>query len=136
MNSEVRKVWCVARSGSFWRYVMTGGMAAVVDLGLFLLLVMWGFPVLAASVLSFLVAMIMNFLLSSMFAFRTGIQLRRFVPFVLVALIGLSLNTGVTVLCVSQDLAPAFAKISGIGVAFIFNYMANLWLVFRANKVS
>ena len=50
-----------------------------------------------------------------------------------VALIGLIVNVGVTVLGVRvYDVPPFFAKVAGIGTAFLLNFALNVLFVFRA----
>jgi putative flippase GtrA len=116
----------------FMRYILTGGLAACVDLGGFVLLVSAGTQIGLAAAISFVIAAIVNFRLTASFVFQTKGDLRRFWLFLLFAVIGLALNTGVTVAGVTvAGLAPAFAKIVGIGVAFLFNFAFNALIVFR-----
>lgn len=113
-------------------YFLTAGTAAVVDVGGFTLLEAQGMPILAAATLSFLVAVVVNYLLSSRFVFGAAISASGFALFASAALFGLAINVGVTWLAaVHLGLAPALAKIAGVGTAFLINFAVNSRLVFR-----
>ena len=113
-------------------YAMTGGAAAVIDLGLFLVFEATGMAVPLAATASFLIAAIFNFGSSSLLVFRTPVTLKRFGRFLSVASVGLVINVGITWLMYNLTPYPALAKLIGIGVAFLFNYVAHSFLVFRA----
>lgn len=112
------------------RYGLTGGLAAVVDLGGFAVLHAAGVPLAPAAALSFLVATVVNYLLSAAFAFGAPISLRGYLRFLGVAALGLVVNVGVTVLADALGVPPVLAKLAGIGVAFGVNFLLNLVLVF------
>jgi putative flippase GtrA len=116
------------------RYFLTAGVASVVDLGLFAVLAGASVPVPAAAALSFCVAAVVNYLLSSRFAFRCAPSVRGFGLFFFAALGGLAVNVGVTSLGHSLlGLLPVLAKIAGIGTAFLLNFWVNLRVVFRSH---
>lgn len=113
-------------------YAMTGGVAAIVDAGGFALLVNAGLGVAAAGVLSFCTAAVVNYLLTSKLVFGRERSMRGFALFLSAALIGLSVNVGLTLLGFYVfDLPPLVAKIIGIGTAFFVNFLINLRFVFR-----
>jgi putative flippase GtrA len=112
------------------RYALTGGAAAVADLGGFLLLAPHVAPVILAAALSFLIALTVNFALSTAFAFRAAPSWRRFGLFALAAGVGLGINAGVTAGAAALGAPLALAKLIGIGTAFGFNFAANHHLVF------
>ncbi|MEM7695690.1 MAG: GtrA family protein [Pseudomonadota bacterium] len=115
----------------FWRYVLVGGAAAIVDLGGFVGLDALGAPVPAAAAMSFLIAMAVNYALSIAFAFGAQAGLRSFALFAAFAAIGFSINVGVTAgLALLAGLWPPLAKLLGIAVAFTFNFTANHIIVF------
>lgn len=119
------------------RYGLTGGLAAVVDLGGFAMLLATGVPLALAAALSFLVATVVNYLLSAAFAFGAAISLRGYLRFLAVAALGLVVNVGVTVLADALGVPPVLAKLVGIGVAFFVNFLLNLVLVFpRAHRTD
>jgi putative flippase GtrA len=114
------------------RYAMTGGIAAVVDAGLFALLVNARLSILLSSVLSFCTAALVNYRLTSQFVFGRGANLHGFALFLSAALIGLSVNIGMTLIGVyALALPPIVAKILGIGTAFLVNFLLNLRIVFH-----
>ncbi|WP_128255562.1 GtrA family protein [Falsirhodobacter deserti] len=119
-----------ALSGRFARYLFVGGSAAIVDLGGFVLLIQAGYGTAAAAAASFAFAAVYNFTLSSSVVFRTGSTWRRFVMFMALALVGVSVNTGVTTLAATW-LPEVLAKVAGIGMAFGLNFWMNNTIVFR-----
>lgn len=115
----------------FAGYLVTGGTAAVVDLGGFVVLDRLGMPIMPAAALSFLVAAGVNFLLSVHFVFRATARWSLFGMFLLMATVGFLLNVSITSLGVQVlSLDPALAKLNGIGIAFGFNFAMNALLVF------
>lgn len=113
-------------------YAVTGGISAVVDAGGFMLLMNAGLGVGVAGVLSFCTAAVVNYLLTSRFVFGREASVRGFVLFLSAALIGLTVNVGVTLLGFYMlGLQPLTAKVIGIGTAFFVNYLINLRIVFR-----
>lgn len=121
----------------FSRYFITGGFAAIIDLGLFLLLVHLTGSVLLAAAVSFVVAITINFLLSARFAFSARRTLDRYAIFALGASLGLVINAGVTVQVERLDWVPlAFAKVAGIAVAFGFNFLFNHFVTFSRFRSS
>lgn len=118
----------------FVGYGMTGGLAAVIDLGLFLLFERAGMAVPLAAAASFLIAAVGNFISSSLLVFATPVTLRRFGRFLSVASVGLAINVGVTWLAYEALGWPAASKAIGIGTAFGFNYLAHSFLVFSPER--
>ena len=115
------------------RYGVTGGIAAIVDAGGFALLIAPGLGIAAAGTMSFCVAALVNYLLSSRFVFASGRSAQGFALFFVIALLGLTINLGVTLAGVYLvGLPPVLAKIGGIGTAFLINFALNLRFVFRA----
>lgn len=113
-------------------YAMTGGVAAIVDAGGFALLVNARFGIAVAGVLSFCTAAVVNYLLTSKLVFGRERSVRGFALFLSAALIGLSINVGLTLIGFYVfGLPPLVAKIVGIGTAFFVNFLINLRIVFR-----
>src|SRR5882762_268215 len=77
-------------------YAVTVGIAAVVDAGGFVLLVNAKLSIVLASGLSFCIASLVNYNLTSQFVFNREATLRGFAPFMAAALIGFTVNIGVT----------------------------------------
>ena len=116
----------------FVRYAITGGTAAVVDFIVFLLLLTLSLPVVVCAIASWIVAAVVNYLLTSRFVFSRRPSPSHGLKFVAIAAIGLSINVGVTTVCADYlSVAPALAKALGTGTAFIFNFLANVRIVFR-----
>lgn len=115
------------------RYALTGGTAAIVDLGGFVLLQSAGLGLALAAAGSFALAALVNFTLSARYVFAAAPSARLFGVFFAVMLGGLMINTAVTVLAGTALALPGWlAKCCGIGVAFGFNYVVNSRVVFRA----
>jgi len=122
---------------TFLRYVMTGGTAAIVDLSVFAALHRVGVPIALAASASFCVAAVVNYTLTSMFVFKTRRSLKGFGLFFGVALLGMSINVGVTVAgSALTPFGPILSKVAGIGVAFLFNFWLNSTFVFKARGVG
>ena len=116
-----------------FRYVLTAGTAAVVDVGGFVVLIGWAVRVVPAAVLSFAAAAVVNYLLTSRFVFAREASARGFALFFVAALFGLAVNVAVTVLAAtSLGLPAAPAKLMGVGVAFLANFAINAGIVFGA----
>ena len=114
------------------RYAMTGGLAAIVDLLGFRLLLALQVPIAPAAVSSWLLAAVVNYSLSSWFVFKHTATARRGAFFILVAAIGLIVNVSVTLVSATRmGIDPTLSKVIGIGVAFLLNYSLNARVVFR-----
>lgn len=113
-------------------YALTGGTAAVVDIGGFAALDAGGVPLLPAAVLSWLVATVVNYGLSARFVFEAAPSLRGYLRFVVAASAGLLVNVAVTAAVAAWTPAPpVLAKTVGVGVAFVANFLLNALVVFR-----
>jgi putative flippase GtrA len=120
-----------------FRYFLTAGAAAIVDVGGFALLCLTPLPMVASATTSFCVAAVANYLLSSRFAFQAVPTLRGFGVFLLAAVGGLLVNVSVTLLGAKYlALAPVAAKIVGVGTAFLVNFWINLRVVFRTPRAG
>jgi putative flippase GtrA len=119
------------------RYFLVGGSAAVVDIGLFMLFAQHlGMPYLRVAVASFVVATLVNYLLSIRFVFVSGQRFRRRWEVVLVfavSLVGLGINAAILWACVEEAHFPLLlAKVAATGVVFFWNFLARRLLVFGA----
>jgi putative flippase GtrA len=121
-----------ATFGEFLRYLMTGGTAFVVDAGGFALLDVAGAPVLPAAAASFAAAAVVNYLLTSSFVFGSRRSASQALGFVAVALVGLAINSLLTLAFHHYAGMPALpAKIAAIAVTLLWNFSANKTLVFK-----
>jgi putative flippase GtrA len=114
-----------------------GGVAACVDIGLFMFFAQYmGLPYLRVSAASFVVATLVNYLLSIRFVFVSGQRFRRRWEVALVFLvsaIGLVLNQAILAFSVeSLKLSLLLSKLAATGVVFFWNYFARRVLVFGA----
>jgi putative flippase GtrA len=84
----------------------------------------------------FVVAAASNYYINSRWTFKTDTtsRARQFALFFIISLIGLGLNTGF--LYVFQELGVSFyiSKALAIGFVFIWNFIANSLITFRAGK--
>lgn len=117
--------------GKLLQYGVTGGIAAVVDAGGFMLLVNAKLGIVVASCLSICIAALVNYSFTSRFVFNREATVRGLAVFTAAALIGLMVNIGVTFLGVFT-VGPA--KLTGIGTAFIVNFLINLRIVFHTRS--
>lgn len=120
------------RRESQFRYLAVVGTAAVIDLGGFVILARAGLPVPLAAATSFLLAALFNYNAAARFVFRQRSEARRFGMFLLVGMIGLGVNTGITWWASASGVPNLGAKLAGIGVAFLVNTALNVTVVFRA----
>lgn len=116
----------------FFGYVLAGGSAAVIDLGIFVLLVGQDTRIPLAALMSFSAAAVWNYAISSRFVFQQRPTGRAFSLFIALALMGAGLNSTITWYAVTQGTTPAIGKLFGIGAAFLINYAANSLIVFRS----
>lgn len=120
-----------------FRYFLTAGIAAIVDVGGFALLCLTPLPVVVSATTSFCIAAVVNYLLSSRLAFQAVPTLHGFGLFLVAAVGGLLVNVSVTLLGTKYlALAPVFAKIAGVGTAFLVNFWINLRVVFRTPRAG
>jgi putative flippase GtrA len=138
----------------FRRYILTGATAAVVDVTIFNMLhAEAGLSIILAATCSFCVAAVVNYALSSIFVFGHALSLRQLARFFAIAVVGMTVNVGVTGVAdalapfpaivawaagligfppgVLEPYAPDLGKVCGIGVAFLFNFYMNNTVVFR-----
>ena len=118
------------------RYFLVGGAAAVVDIGLFVLFAQYfGLPYLRVAPATFVIATLVNYLLSVRFVFVSGRRHRRGLEILLVylvSIIGLALNQLILAFCVEiAHLALFLAKITATGLVFFWNYISRRMFIFE-----
>ena len=115
-----------------WGYTLVGGLAAGVDIGGFHWLAPRLEPLLLAAVLSFVLAAMVNYTLSSLWVYRRPWRsLRRAALFLAFACLGLAVNAGVTWwLASAWPVHATLAKVGGVASAFLINFWMNTRLVF------
>lgn len=124
-----------ALASKFGLYLITGGVAALVDISGLMFLVGAGMPLAWATCLSFLTASVVNYVFSARVVFRQSPTLVQYFRFLLGAFFGGAVNVTITLLGVHYfSLAPAPAKIAGVAIAFLANFTVNVSIVFRRRK--
>jgi putative flippase GtrA len=117
----------------FFLYLVVGGLSFLVEIATFVGLRMQATPVIAASVLSFIVATIANYFLSILLAFVPG-RFRRHVEltrFLAVVAVGLILNTAlVWIFIYPLFIPPIPAKIAVVPIVLVWNYLGRRLFVF------
>jgi putative flippase GtrA len=121
------------------RYFVVGGVAACVDIGLFMGFAQGlGWPYLRVAAASFVAATLVNYVLSVRFVFVSGARFRRGWEIALVfvvSAVGLGINQ--LILAASVELGGfnlLFAKLTATGVVFFWNYVARRLFVFGATR--
>ena len=128
----IQQLWRRLFAIDVFRYAIAGGSAAIVELAGFALLLAFSVSIELAAVLSFFVALIVNYTLSSLIVFKRTIDLVRFAKFAAGALVGMAINISITIWIgqMFPDFAIA-AKLCGITTAFFYNFMINKYVIFR-----
>ena len=121
------------------RYFLVGGAAAVVDIGLFLLLAKgFGLPYQPVAAATFVLATLVNYVLSVRYVFVSGQRFGRRSEIALVYLvsaIGLALNAAILWLGVEMAGVGLLAsKLAATGAVFFWNYYARRRFVFGAPR--
>ena len=113
-------------------YILTGGTAAIVDIGGFGLLCAGNMPVVLAAAFSFCTSAIVNFVLTARYVFKATATPQRFAVFFPAALVGLVINVLVTTICATYFSLPRLlAKTIAIGITFLLSFSINEYFVFR-----
>jgi putative flippase GtrA len=121
------------------RYVAASALALATDGGLFLLLVAGGMHAVSASATGYIAGIGVHWLISSRIVFADGVadrgtgeRTRQKGMFILSALIGLAITTGIVGLATASDIDPRIGKLAAIIVSFQATYMLRRHIVFRA----
>ena len=119
------------------RYFFVGGVAACVDIGLFMLgASVLGLPYLRVGAFSFILATLVNYFLSVRIVFVSGVRFTKrweIVMVFVVSAVGLGLNQLILAYGVETvHLALLAAKLVATGVVFSWNYLARRFIVFGA----
>lgn len=119
------------------RYFFVGAIAAMVDIGLFVLLVHGlGFNYLLVGAATFVLATTVNYLLSIRLVFESGARFAQRHEIALVfgvSAVGLALNQLVLYAGVEGlGYPPVVAKVLATGMVFFWNYWARAHFVFKS----
>ena len=116
-----------AERRAFARYFVVGGICACVDIGLFMLFAKGlGLPYLRVAAGTFIIATLLNYVLSVRFVFVSGHRFTRRWEVALVFLVsamGLAVNSGVLWFGVEvMGFGLLLSKLAATGVVFFWNY--------------
>jgi putative flippase GtrA len=115
-----------------FRYLLTAGAAAIIDIGGFAFLSAIHVPVMLAAACSFLMATVVNFFLSARWVFGAPANARGYRLFLSGAMFGALVNVTLTTVGVtSPDLPRIVAKMAAVAVTFMVNFWINALVVFR-----
>ena len=120
----------------FFKYVIGGGSAYTIDFILLIILTeVFGVPVLVSAAVSFLIGLIIIYLLSIKWIFQNRIRkntYQEFFIFSFIGIIGLFINeTLIWASLLTENLHYTIAKIISAGLVFIWNFSARKLILFR-----
>ena len=118
----------------FLRFIMVGATATLTTYLILIFLVeIWRMNVIGASVLGYVAGIAVNYKLNYGFTFRSERQHRILIPkFVVVALTGLLLNTGLMFIGVNLfGIHYVLAQLAAVAVVLIWSFSINRLWVFK-----
>jgi putative flippase GtrA len=125
----------------FIKYFFVGGIAALVDFLIFALFVkVLEQPWFISGITGFVLATLVNYLLSIRHVFTSGARFKKHKEIMLVffvSFIGLIVNQLILWQCIDFLLLdPLIAKVTATGIVFFWNYAARNHFIFKAYKGS
>ncbi|MFA5125499.1 MAG: GtrA family protein [archaeon] len=122
----------------YFRYLISSLTSGSVELGSFFVLNSW-FEInyVLAAIASFVFSALAGYVMKRKLAFRNTYRPRRkqFTVFLLISLGGIIINTGTVIVFVEAFVAwPTLAKLAGILVAFVYNYLMSKNITFKIMK--
>lgn len=122
----------------FVKFGIVGIFSTIIDWGIFYLLnLVFGVYYLTAKVLSFLVAVINSFIWNRRWTFHSQNQNRgkEFTKFLIIALVGLSVNALIMYLAVSIfHTRKIVGLIFATGIVTFWNFLANKYYTFKSSQ--
>ncbi len=129
----------------FFRYLFVGGFATVVDWGVSYILFRFVFHenyAIAANSISFVLGLIVNYVISTFWIFKNSkveSRLVEFIAFAAIGLVGLGMTIGITKLfeiwlSSKTSAYQILAKIVSTGAAFFWNFFARKYLLFSRKE--
>jgi putative flippase GtrA len=115
-------------------YLVVGGLAFFVDIGVFVALSRLGVTLIPASIAGFVLATIANYFLSYFLAFQRGRfgRTHELARLFLVAGVGLVLNTAIVwLLAELLDVPPVIAKVVAVPIVLVWNFLGRRLFVFH-----
>lgn len=128
--------------GQFLRYFVTGGLAFIVDFGVFsLALYYFDIHYLIANLIGLMAGNVVNYLLSLGWVFsaeKRKMEKHRMLEitvFIVISLIGVGLNEVLMLFMVGKlSLNEMFSKVVAAGVVLVYNFLARKFILFRGNE--
>lgn len=122
----------------FGRFLVAGGAAVSVDFLTFLALRWLGAPLLAANTAAFCLALITGFTINRYWTFQAAQEHGRpqLVRYVIVALLGLILNTTVLATLVAVAVPEIIAKVAATAASAVLNFILSRTWVFKRSEGS
>jgi putative flippase GtrA len=123
------------------RYFFVGGVAATVDIGLFTVFAYWlGYNYLVVGACTFILATLVNYILSVRYVFESGV---RFTPGHEISLVylvsgaGLILNQLILFACVEfLVLDKLLSKVIATASIFLWNFLLRSYFIFNKKSLS
>ena len=130
-----------------FRYVFVGGIATVVDWGSSYLLFHFIFGnkyAIAANVISFILGLITNFIISTIWVFeesKVKNKFAEFISFAAIGVVGLLMTVGITKLfeiwlADSTHLYQIIGKVVSTAAAFFWNFFARKYLLYSKKETN
>jgi len=135
IGHKLLKNYLIQKHQQFLKFCLVGILGTIIDIGILYILVEFAhFNYLLAASLSFVLAVINNYLFNKYWTFKNTKtrHLKQFSLFLLISLVGLAINLGILYLLV--DLAQIwyiFAKIIAILIVTIWNFIMNKFVTFK-----
>jgi putative flippase GtrA len=122
-----------------FRYIWVGGLAFLVDYGsLYVLTEYLGVDYLVSAALAFILGLVVNYLLSTLWVFpesRLSNKMAEFTIFASIGLVGLLLNEVIMYLCCEVlDFHYMISKLCSTGVVFFWNFFGRKLILFTKTK--
>ena len=129
----------------FFRYLFVGGAATVVDWGSSYIIFRFVFGnkyAVAANVISFILGLVTNYLISTVWVFdgsKVKNKFAEFLSFAAIGVVGLLLTIGITKLFEIKrsdvtDLYQLIGKVVSTAAAFFWNFFARKYLIYNNKK--
>lgn len=134
LNKPTDNLWI-----GFFRYCIVGGIAFVVDFGLYLLLTWIGVHYLIAGLIAFAISFAVNFLLSHYFVFNTNASSQKataeIAKVLAIALIGLLLTEILLWVFHLLNLSHWLSKALACAIVLVWNYLGRKFLVYQHARI-
>lgn len=123
----------------FLRYIFVGGFAAVINIGsLYIFTDVLHIYYLISNVISFILGLLCNYILSKLLIFTTEKQMNKFIEFITYAIIGvIGLGLDTLIIWLATNIIGIYymlSKIISTGLVFIWNFVARKLLYVFIDK--